>query len=31
VPTILGEGTNDGEGIAILCKASNNEGEGCYR
>jgi len=26
-----GEGTDDGEGIAILCKAPDNEGEGCCR
>jgi len=31
VPTILGEGTDDGEGITILCKAPNNEGEGYCR
>jgi len=31
VPTILGEGIDDGEGIAILCKAPDNEGEGSCR
>lgn len=32
LPPILGEGTDDGEGIAILCKpVADNDVEGCDR